>query len=46
VPRSNPDGYSVNVHCFDRGTISKLTVTQFDGENWEANGVELAALFK
>jgi len=46
VPRSNPDGYSVNVHCFDRGTISKLTVTQFDGENWEANGVELAGLSK
>ena len=46
VPRSNPDGYSVNVHCFDRGTISKLTVTQLDGENWEANGVELAGLSK
>ena len=46
VPRSNPDGYSVNVHCIDGGTIKKLTVTQFDGQNWEAHGVELAALSK
>ena len=46
VPRSNPDGYSVNVHCLDRGTIKKLTVAQFDGQNWEAHGVELAALSK
>ena len=46
VPRSNPDGYSVNVHCLDSGTISKLIVTQFDGQNWQANGAELAALSK
>ena len=46
IPRSNPDGYSVNVHCIDGGTIKKLTVTQFDGQNWEAHGAELAALSK
>ena len=35
VPRSHPDGYSVNVRCIDAGTIEDMTVTQFDGANWE-----------
>lgn len=30
VPRSNPDGYSVNVRCLDASTISGTTVTPFD----------------
>lgn len=30
VPRSNPDGYSVNVRCLDSGTVELLTVRQFD----------------
>lgn len=46
VPRSNPDGYSVNVRCLDPGTITKLNVTPFDGQNWEAHGAELAGLSK
>jgi hypothetical protein len=33
VPRSNPDGYSVNVRCLDPHTISQIIVTPFDTGN-------------
>jgi hypothetical protein len=46
IPRSNPNGYSVNARCLDPGTIEKVNVTPFDGQNWEAHGAELAHLFK
>ena len=35
VPRSNPDGYSVNARCLDPGTVKSLSVDTFDGRNWE-----------
>ncbi len=35
VPRSKPDGYSVNARCLDPGTVSALRVRPFDGQNWE-----------
>ena len=35
IPRSNPDGYAVTVHCIDMATVSKLEVRKFDGQNWE-----------
>jgi hypothetical protein len=35
VPRSHPDGYSVNARCIDPGTIGDVTVTQFNGQEWE-----------
>jgi hypothetical protein len=35
VPRSHPDGYSVNARCLDPGTVTGTTVTQTDGRNWE-----------
>ncbi len=38
VPRSNPDGYSVNLRCLERSTLTTVTVEAFDGRNWEANG--------
>tara|TARA_R110002096_G_scaffold117236_4_gene254161 strand:- start:3988 stop:4269 length:282 start_codon:yes stop_codon:yes gene_type:complete len=44
VPRSHPDGYSINVNCLDPGTIDKLTVTPFDGRNWEQNVAELSPI--
>ena len=37
VPRSHPDGVSVNVHCLDEGTVRSVSVTPFDGTNWEQN---------
>ena len=30
VPRSNPDGYSVNVRCLDPATIEHIEVETFD----------------
>ncbi len=44
VPRSNPDGYSVNANCLDAGTVRTTHVTPFDGRNWEANAAGLAHL--
>ena len=37
VPRSHPDGYSVNVNCLDHDTITGMTIRDFDGQNWEDN---------
>ena len=30
VPRSNPDGYSVNLRCLDRATLAEVIVEPFD----------------
>ena len=37
VPRSHPDGYSVNVNCLDRDHIQDIRIKDFDGQNWEAS---------
>jgi hypothetical protein len=37
VPRSHPDGISVNTNCIDPRTIASLRITPFDGVNWEEN---------
>ena len=37
VPRSHPDGYSVNARCLDEGTIDEMLVKPIDGKNWEAS---------
>ena len=37
VPRSNPDGFSVNVNCLDFPGEVVITVEEFDGQNWEQN---------
>ena len=37
VPRSHPDGYSVNARCLEPETVSACRVGTFDGANWEAN---------
>lgn len=44
VPRSHPDGISVNVNCLDPGTVSSVTATPFDGRNWEQNISQLSPL--
>lgn len=36
VPRSHPDGFSVNARCLDRGTIRTMRIRPLDGANWEA----------
>ena len=35
VPRSHPDGFSVNARCLDAGTVQELIVSQVDGQEWE-----------
>ncbi|WP_395338947.1 GFA family protein [Ningiella sp. W23] len=41
IPRSNPDGVSVNLHCLDT-PHPNATIVDFDGQNWEANAHTLA----
>ncbi len=35
IPRSHPDGVSVNARCLDQGTVAEMKIKQFDGQNWE-----------
>jgi hypothetical protein len=35
VPRSHPDGFSVNARCLDAGTVEEMAVVPLDGRNWE-----------
>ena len=44
IPRSNPNGYSVNARCLDPTTIKSVTISEFDGKNWEANAETLRHL--
>ncbi len=46
VPRSNPDGYSVNVRCLDERSINSVSILPFDGKNWEENAGRLEHLSK
>jgi hypothetical protein len=36
VPRSHPEGISVNARCLDAGTVESMTVAPFNGREWEA----------
>ena len=44
VPRSHPEGISVNVNCLQAGTIASMTTEPFDGENWEQNISQLSRI--
>ena len=44
VPRSHPDGYSVNAHCLDGVAIDDLRITPFDDGNRDAAMAGLASL--
>ncbi|XP_033114439.1 centromere protein V-like [Anneissia japonica] len=35
TPRSNPDGKGIMPHCLEFGTVDKVLVETFDGQNWE-----------
>lgn len=35
VPRSHPDGFSVNARCLDAATIDAMTISSFNGLEWE-----------
>ena len=42
VPRSDPEGFSVNARCLDAGTIEEMTVAPFNGREWERSMQERA----
>jgi hypothetical protein len=44
IPRSHPDGISVNVNCLDEETIDEIRVDEFDGRNWEQNISKLSPI--
>ncbi|NIT12841.1 MAG: GFA family protein [Candidatus Dadabacteria bacterium] len=46
IPRSNPDGYSINLRCLDQSGFKEIKIEQFDGKNWEENAQKLAHLSK
>jgi hypothetical protein len=46
VPRSNPDGYSVNVHCLDPDTVEQVEVQLFDDNDREASDAKVRGLSK
>jgi hypothetical protein len=46
IPRSNPDGVSINFNCVDESTFTDVQFEEFDGQNWEANASTLSHLSK
>jgi hypothetical protein len=44
VPRSHPDGYSVNVRCLDGVDPGGVRTRPFDGAHWEEHAGELTPL--
>lgn len=36
-PRSNPDGFGINIYSIDTSPASSITFTTFDGQNWESS---------
>lgn len=37
IPRSHPDGWSVNLRCVSSATMVAAERIEFDGQNWEAS---------
>lgn len=35
IPRSHPDGYSVNARCIDGNTVKSMEIKQTNGKEWE-----------
>jgi hypothetical protein len=44
VPRSNPDGYSVNVRCLDSATIEHVEVQLFDDNDRPSSEAKIRGL--
>ena len=44
VPRSNPEGFSVNFRCLEGSTVRSFQVRKFDGQNWEESAGALSGL--
>lgn len=35
IPRSHPNGFSINARCLDGGTVQSMTVSPSNGRDWE-----------
>ncbi|KAJ2078914.1 hypothetical protein H4R24_004146 [Coemansia sp. RSA 988] len=46
IPRSNPDGYSINFRCLDRTNVADYKIVSCKGLTWEQAAVRLALLSK
>ena len=46
VPRSHPDGFSVNVRCLDAGTVESVVITPFNDNDRDAATAAVAHLSK
>jgi len=44
VPRSNPDGYSVNLRCLDQSTLEQISVAAFDDNDRAASEASIRDL--
>jgi hypothetical protein len=44
VPRSHPDGYSVNFRCLDAEEFGVVSVVPFDGAHWDEHAADLKPL--
>jgi len=44
VPRSNPEGISVNLRCLGPAMIESVRLLAFDGRHWEQSAAALAHL--
>lgn len=44
VPRSHPDGYSVNARCLDAGTVTGIDIELFDDSRREESTAAVAHL--
>ena len=45
VPRSHPDGFSINFRCLDDpDAFASVMTTEFDGKEWEKKAGDLAPL--
>ena len=42
-PRSDPTGFSVNLHCLNRKSVVSTDIIEFDGQRWEENIARLKA---
>ncbi|HSB97886.1 MAG TPA: GFA family protein [Spongiibacteraceae bacterium] len=40
VPRSHPDGFSINARCLGSGTVTGMTTRAFNGHEWEKSMAE------
>ena len=44
VPRSHPDGWSINARCLDAGTVGQLNIESFDDNDRDAATAAIAHL--